>query len=188
MMLYRFVLGRVLFKKVFLKTGVKYETMKIHSSAYYSTKSDESSPKLHSLSKGNKISEIDLSTIERDRIRNFSIIAHIDHGKSTLADSMLEHVGAISKRTKENDRVLDKLQVERERGITVKAQTASFIYEVRRLCIYIIDKILLNNSLGGQIESNNNYSQSILGQKYKKGVSIKPYRYTWTRRFFFRSG
>ena len=43
---------------------------------------------------------------------------------------MLERVEAISKRTKENDRILDKLQVERERGITVKAQTASFIYEV----------------------------------------------------------
>ena len=81
--------------------------------------------------KGNKIIHTDLSTIELDRIRNFSIIAHIDHGKSTLADCMLEYVGAITKRTKGNDRVLDKLQVERERGITVKAQTASVIYEVR---------------------------------------------------------
>ena len=81
--------------------------------------------------KTNKILESDLSKFELDRIRNFSIIAHIDHGKSTLADCMLEYVGAITKRNNQNDRVLDKLQVERERGITVKAQTASVIYEVR---------------------------------------------------------
>ena len=80
--------------------------------------------------KTNKILESDLSKFELDRIRNFSIIAHIDHGKSTLADCMLEYVGAITKRNNQNDRVLDKLQVERERGITVKAQTASVIYEV----------------------------------------------------------
>lgn len=74
------------------------------------------------------VSEIDLSSIELDRIRNFSIIAHIDHGKSTLADRMLEHVGAIDPESKE-DRVLDKLKVEKERGITVKAQTASLMYQ-----------------------------------------------------------
>ena len=83
--------------------------------------------------KGNKILETDLSTIDLDRIRNFSIIAHIDHGKSTLADCMLEYVGAIDNRTTENDRVLDKLQVERQRGITVKAQTASVIYKVSEI-------------------------------------------------------
>lgn len=74
------------------------------------------------------IKDVDLSTIGLDRIRNFSIIAHIDHGKSTLADRMLEFVGAID-RDKKTDRVLDKLKVEKERGITVKAQTASLLYE-----------------------------------------------------------
>ena len=75
----------------------------------------------------NAIVTTDLSEIPVDRVRNFSIIAHVDHGKSTLADRILEHVGAIDKADK-NKQILDKLQVERERGITVKAQTASVMY------------------------------------------------------------
>ncbi|XP_059474079.1 translation factor GUF1 homolog, mitochondrial [Neocloeon triangulifer] len=80
--------------------------------------------------------------IPPEDIRNFSIVAHVDHGKSTLADRILEMTGAILPNS--GAQVLDKLQVERERGITVKAQTATLEYiskksPGKRLMLNLID-------------------------------------------------
>lgn len=80
-----------------------------------------------------------LKDFKPENIRNFSIIAHIDHGKSTLADRLLEVTGTLTAH-KKHEQFLDKLQVEKERGITVKAQTASMFYEYNGV-MYLLNLI-----------------------------------------------
>ena len=115
-------------------------TYQVSSQSYISARSLSTSTARRAVA-SRALSDLErrISDIPLERFRNFCIVAHVDHGKSTLSDRLLELTGTILPGGKKQ--VLDKLDVERERGITVKAQTCSMIYkyEGKDYLLHLVD-------------------------------------------------
>ncbi|KAF8440612.1 translation factor guf1, mitochondrial [Terfezia claveryi] len=141
--------SRQLLRQLSLSTNTTHPTTTTKATSIYTTTSSArpfaTSTPVHASQGGTNprippTLESRISSIPLSRFRNFCIVAHVDHGKSTLSDRLLEHTGTIAAGAGAKQ-ILDKLDVERERGITVKAQTCTMLYnwEGEDYLIHLVD-------------------------------------------------